>query len=105
MEEIVEGESLVDPIIGVTRGSLTFLIPFQRSKNVLHDPFRILCGAVRFALVVRNEPTELFGGHGGGAGGEVGKGFLDVRRWGLVGDGELSVEALEHCEVVCEGAH
>lgn len=90
MEEIMDIES-------------TFRILFPR---LLEDPLGILCGAVLFVLVLRQEPEELIGGDGGvvvvGAGevGEVGEGLGDVGRWARFGDGELAVEAAEHFVVV-----
>lgn len=84
MEEVVEIES-------------SFPVLFPR---LLEDLLGIGNGAVHFALMLRKEPEQLVGGHGGGAFGEFRKGFLDVGRWFRFGDGELSVEAAEDFVVV-----
>ena len=75
-------------------------------NDAVEDAVGILSGAVRFALVIVQEAEELVGGHGCGSGvGEGGEGLLDVRRRGLLGDGEFSIEVLEHFVAVGDGAH
>jgi len=87
MEEVVEIES-------------TFPVIFPR---LLEDLVGIGSGAVHFALMLRQKPEEVIGGHGGGAGRKFRKGFLDVGQWLRFGECELPVEAAEDFVVV--GGH
>ena len=82
MEEVVEIESTFFP-------------------RLLEDLVGIGSGAIHFALMLRQEPEEVVGGHGGGAGREFRKGFFDVGRWFGFGECELPVEAAEDFVVVC----
>jgi len=96
-EKLVERETVV---VGVAFGVFC-----ARLQDGLDDAVGILCGVVQFELVVVQKAEELVGGHGVGAVGEEGECVLDVGRRGLLGDGEGSVEVLEHFVAVGDGGH
>lgn len=105
-EELVEGEPILVVVGVVVAFGVGVVGLFARLNDAVEDAVGILCGAVGFTLVVVQEAEELVGGHGGGgAVGEGGEGLLDVRRRGLLGDVEFSVEVLEHFVAVGDGAH